>query len=145
MSAESVLERLSLRSLLRGFAAWAAAAALLLPCAALAVWKLGVGSAQIGYLSSALSFLTAAAAGACAARAGSRGLLPALAGALLLTVALVTAGFLIGGMPEPSALLSLASFTITGFLAGSLVLPGGKKERRRRAAGNRRREKRKFP
>lgn len=145
MSAESLWERLSLRALLLAFAGWAAAAALLLPPAAFAVWKLGVGSAQIGYLSSALSFLAAVCAGVCAARAGRRTLLSALSGALLLTAALITAGVLIAGAPEPSAVLSIASFTLAGFLVGNLVLPGGKTGRRGRAAGRKRREKRKFP
>ena len=121
MSVRSMIEKGSLRAFGKVLAVWGAAAAVLCIAAACVVHMAGIPSAQLGYLSSALSFLTALIAGAAGTRtAGKTG------GALLcaagLSLTLLTAGCLIGGkIQEPSGVLSAASFSFAGCLMGSLM------------------------
>ena len=146
MSAKAMMEKLSLRALLRALAAWAAAALVLTLCAALLVWRTEIGSGALGYLSSALSFLAACAAGLVSARRQGRGLLPALVTATALVLVLLTLGFLIRGEgAEPSALLSLVSFSYAGCLLGSMLAGSGKTGGKKRPAGSGRGKRRKFP
>ena len=92
-----MIEKGSLRAFGKVLAVWGAAAAVLCIAAACVVHMAGIPSAQLGYLSSALSFLTALIAGAAGTRtAGKTG------GALLcaagLSLTLLTAGCLMGSL-----------------------------------------------
>ena len=128
MSVKTALEKGSLRAFARGLGVWLAAAAGLSFAAAVLVRALEIPSAQFGYVSSALSFLAALLAGR-AARGEDGGLLRTLAGGVALCLVLLTAGCLVGhGTPEASALLSVVSFSLAGWLLGGLVIKGKKTE-----------------
>ena len=123
----------SLRQLLRALLVWILSALLLTLLSALILSKTGTGSAVLGYLSSALSFLAALAAGfSSGGKKGSAFLFPALLTAGFLILILLTAGCIAGEALNPSAVLSVVSFTLTGVLLGSLIARG------RRAASPRR-------
>ena len=112
-----------LRALLRGLSAWAIAALLCLLLASLVLAKLSVGSAVLGPVSSAVSFLAAFAAGRAAAGKGRRApVSAALLLALFLVILLLSLGALLRrGLLDPSGVLSVVSFTFAGVLAGSLL------------------------
>ena len=123
-------ERLSDGSFLlsAGFA-WLVAAAILLLIATLSANAIGLGERAMGYLSSGISFLAAVFAGMSAAHRGlSKSLPTALLTATTLVIALLTVGFLIEGESiNPSAVLSIVSFTYAGVLFGVFMQPRGKK------------------
>ena len=124
----------SLRPLLRAMGAWALAALVLLPLAALLLSRLPIGSAALGYWSSALSFLAAFFAGLTAGDRRREGSVPAcLLAGLLLSIALLTLGILTGGGLDPSGILSVVSFTFAGVLLGGVVASRGKGSGKRRA------------
>ena len=118
---------------MRGFAAWFLSAAILLLLGALLASALSMGERELAWLSSAISFFAAAAAGHAVSGGRGRGRLgAALITALAITILLLTVGFLIkAGNLDPSAVLSVASFTITGALSGALLSGTGKKTRRK--------------
>lgn len=120
--------------LLSAAAAWIASAIVLLILAALTANAIGLGEQGIGYLSSALSFITAAAAGYFAAhRHGSAGFVTALTTATALVISLLTVGFLVKGEEmSPSAILSIVSFTYAGVLLGVFIHPKKKNSGRKR-------------
>ena len=134
MTFGKLAEKLDLRFLLKGLAAWAVAALLSLLIASAIVSKTSMGVGPMGYISSALSFLSAFFAGAFAAKARGRGGL--YAGALtaaVLCVLLLTVGFLIEGQAmEASGILSVATFSFSGSLAGSVFLGGSKRTKKTR-------------
>ena len=119
--------------LLRAAAAWMLCAlVLLLPTAA--VLTLRSSSAQsLSYASASISFLAAFAAGAAAGRGRRSGAFScALVTAAVLIAALLTLGFLIRGKaPEPAGVLSVASFTLAGCVAGALLFSAAGKTRDR--------------
>lgn len=115
--------------LLRACVAWLVAAPLLLVILAAVLSHSGCGAEWIGYSSSAISFLSAAAAGAVAARASRAGkLYSALVCSGVLTVLLLTVGYIVSekGL-EPSGILSVVSFTLTGCLFGAVFFAGNGK------------------
>ena len=121
-----MVEKGSVRLLVRGLLAWLAAALTLCFLAACVIRALGLGSEYYGYISAGLSFLCAVFAGAVAS-GGERKLATGLICALFLSIVLLTAGFVIGGRRlDPSAVLSVVSFSFAGCLIGSLLF-GGKR------------------
>ncbi len=118
------------RTLLSALAAWAVSALALLCAASLILSKLSLGEGAMGYVSSALSFLSAGCAGAVLGRKKSGGVIyPALLTAAVLVTALLTIGFMAeGAQLQASGVLSVVSFTFAGCLFGS-VLFSGKKSR----------------
>ena len=98
MSVKAVVEKGSLRALLRALLAWAVAALVLCFVSALLIRAFAIPSAQYGYLSSALSFLCALIAGAVGMR-----------------------GEKSGGVVLGAAVLSVSCFSFTGFLLGGLL------------------------
>ena len=106
--------------LLSAFAAWGLSAALLLLISSIILSELGCSEQSIGYASSLISFLSAFAAGIAASRKRKNGLLyTSLLTATVLVTALLTLGFIINGSKiEPSAILSIISFTFAGCVAG---------------------------
>lgn len=116
------------RTILSALAAWALSALVLLCVASLILSKLSVGEAAIGYVSSALSFLSAVFAGTAVGRAKNGVVIyPAMLTAAVLVTALLTIGFIVEGSDlQASGVLSVVSFTFTGCLFGA-VLSGGKK------------------
>ena len=130
----------SLRLVLKSLAIWVASALFFLAAAAFILSKTGTGSSILGYVSSGISFLCAIAAGLVAAEnRGDRPMLQGLFTAFVLVVFLLTLGFLIGKQGlEPSGVLSLVTFTISGVLVGTLFLARGRKRRRTRSAKFRR-------
>ena len=81
-----------------------------------------MGERGLAYLSSAVSFLAAFAVGMLALRrTHAPGLPAALLTATVLVIALLTVGFLVqGDEMNPSAVLSIVSFTYAGVLSGML-------------------------
>lgn len=131
MSVQSVIEKGSLRLFLRAMLVWIASAVTLCFLAACVIRAHGVSSAAFGYVSSALSFLCAMLAGAVGSGGEKRMASGLLCGAGLSLV-LLTAGFLIAGKDmDPSGILSVLSFTMTGCLAGAILLGGRKRETKR--------------
>ena len=124
MSVRNVVEKGSVRALGHCLLAWLAAALILCFLTACVIRAHGVRSENFGYISAGLSFLCAAFAGA----AGSRGegrLGAGLLCAMTLSIVLLTAGFVCsGGRLDPSAVLSVVSFSFAGCLAGSLLFGG---------------------
>lgn len=110
--------------LLGAATAWGLSAGILLCLTALAAGITKAGETTLAYCSSALSFLTAAAAGLAAARQRKAGgLVTALIAATAIVILLLTLGFLIkGGQLDPSAVLSVVSFTYAGCLVGACLL-----------------------
>ena len=118
--------------LLRGILRWCAAAAALLCAASLILWKAEAGAAVFGYVSSAISFFCALLTGKEAARKKKRWMAGLILG-LFLTVLLLTAGYLAAGSElAPDGVLSVAAFTMSGAMAGTLLFPsnGGKRPSR---------------
>lgn len=118
------------RTILSALAAWAISALILLCIASLILSKISLGEGAMGYVSSALSFLSAVFAGAAQGRAKSGGIIyPALLTAAVLVTALLTIGFIVEGADlQSSGVLSVVSFTFSGCLLGA-VLSGGKKSK----------------
>ena len=117
------------RSLLRAIAAWVLSAPVFLAMAAFAANVTGAGEMSIGYISSAVSFLSAAAAGYNAMRnQKSAGIAAALITATAIVIMLLSVGFLIKGEEmNASSMISLVSFTYAGILVGAIGIP--KKEK----------------
>lgn len=87
----------------------------------------------IGYLSSGMSFVAAFAAGAAAGRGGDKSFLSMLSGALCLVVILLTLGFLLSyGKMNSAGVLSVASFTMAGYLTGNLLFGSSSNGKKRR-------------
>ena len=124
-----------LRLLLRSILTWLATALVLLILSAFVLARIGVGSAVLGYVSSGISFFAALAAGIALGRDRRSGLLVrSLLTALILAVILLTAGFLVGDKQiNPSAMLSVVSFTFAGTVVGA-GLSGGRRPARQRSA-----------
>ena len=122
----------SLRVLLRSLLVWTACAAGLLLTASLILSKMGTGSAMLGYVSSAISFVCAVAAGAyCKEQQGKNGLVQSLILAGVLILLLLTLGFLIRGKDmDASGILSVVSFTAAGCLLGGLFFGKGTRKKR---------------
>lgn len=118
------------RVILSALLVWVVSALALLCVTALVLTKLSAGERAMGFISSALSFLTASCAGAAVGRQSSSGTIyPALLTAAVLTTALLTIGFIVEGASlEAAGVLSVVSFTFTGCAFGA-VLFGGKKQK----------------
>ena len=117
---------------MRGFAAWFLSAAILLLLGALLASALSMGERELAWLSSAISFFAAAAAGHAVSGGRGRGRLgAALITALAITILLLTVGCFIQGKDmDPSAILSLVSFTFSGCLVGAFLLSHTKRKRK---------------
>ena len=117
--------------ILRAALAWFICALVLLTAASFTVNGLMCGEGTLGYISSALSFLTAVAAGAAASARRSEGALyTAALTAAVLVVALLTVGFVINGADmDPSSVLSVVSFSFAGCLAGAVIFGGARKKK----------------
>ena len=137
MPIRSVAAAGSLRRLLRGLLAWAMTALFLLLLASATLAGTGTGSGILGYVSSAVSFLSALAAGLLGTdRKRGRLLLQGLAVALLLILVLLTAGFLASERQlNQSGVLSVVSFTVAGALLGSVISGQSGASGRKRSRG----------
>lgn len=103
---------------------WILCASVSILIASIILNEAGLGEKSIGYISSAISFVSAAAAGWAAAKKRKKGSLytAGITGAVLVT-ALLTIGFLVNGTEiEPSAVMSVVSFTFAGCMVGSVLL-----------------------
>ena len=111
--------------------AWILSAALLLLICSILLNELGCNEQSLGYVSSLISFLAAVAAGVAAARKRKSGLLyTALITASVIVTALLTLGFLINGPDiEPSAIMSIISFSYSGCLVGMFFYTPGRKRK----------------
>lgn len=120
----------------RAAAAWAMSAIVLLIIASAIINASNCGEYIMGYVCSALSFLSAFSAGAAAVGKGRKGTLyaGALTGAVI-TTALLTVGFIVkGSETEASAVLSVVSFTFAGSIAGAVIFGRGSASKRKRYA-----------
>lgn len=120
----------------RAAAAWAMSAIVLLIIASATINVSNCGEYIMGYVCSALSFLSAFSAGAAAVGKGRKGTLyaGALTGAVITTV-LLTVGFIVkGSETEASAVLSVVSFTFAGSIAGAVIFGRGSASKRKRYA-----------
>lgn len=129
LSIRNMAGRLDLRFLPKALLGWLVSAAFLLLLAAGIISKSKISSSSLGYVSSALSFLTALTAGTIAGRERKGGSLYAgFLTAAVLVVCLLTAGFLAKGQNmEPSGILSVVSFSFAGCLFGCVFFSGRKK------------------
>ena len=111
--------------------AWILSAALLLLISSILLNELGCNEQSLGYVSSLISFLAAVAAGVAAARKRKSGLLyTALITASVIVTALLTLGFLINGPDiEPSAIMSIISFSYSGCLVGMFFYTPSRKRK----------------
>lgn len=135
MSLANLREKWDPRFLLKAAVAWAVAALVLLLAASLLVSKSGMGEGSVGYVSSAISFLSALAAGAAAAQGRHGGFAAGLMAAAALTLVLLTVGFIIEGPAiEASGILSVVTFSFSGALAGSVFLSGRGRTKKKRSA-----------
>ena len=124
------------RAAARAAAAWAMSATVLLIIASAIINASNCGEYIMGYVCSALSFLSAFSAGAAAVGKGRKGTLyaGALTGAVITTV-LLTVGFIVkGSETEASAVLSVVSFTFAGSIAGAVIFGRGSASKRKRYA-----------
>ncbi len=123
MSETKSVRGIEIKFLLRGFIVWAVTALILLLVASAILSKCSVSSTAIGYISSALSFLSAFFAGMFALKGNKSGLL--VKGLILsaaLTVFLITIGFIVkGDSMKSSGILSVVSFTFSGGLFGCVM------------------------
>ena len=124
------------RAAARAAAAWTVSAIVLLIAASAIINASDCGEYIMGYVCSALSFLSAFSAGAAAAGKGGKGTvyIGALTGAVVTTV-LLTVGFIVkGAETEASAVLSVVSFTFAGSIAGAVIFGRGNSSKRKRYA-----------
>lgn len=128
MSVGNITEKVNLRYLLHAITAWFITAGALLLLTTIIVSKASVSSGALGYLSSAMSFLTAAAAGMAAGKSGTGAkLYTGLITAAVIVTVLLTIGFLVrGSQMESSGILSVVTFTFAGCLFGAVFLSGKK-------------------
>ena len=109
--------------LLSAFAVWLICAFSLLVISSVLLNELGCSEQTLGYASSAISFISALAAGIVASRKRKSGkMYTALLTASVLVTAFLTLGFLIQGSEiQPSAIMSIISFTFSGCLVGGII------------------------
>lgn len=120
------LELPDARFLLTAVVTWLAASLLCVLLCALIVQLSDAAAGTVGYISSALSFITAAAAGARAAGVRGRGAVYTglVSGVVIITLAL-TLGFIIAGQEiAADGVLSVVTFTLSGTLVGSVFFAG---------------------
>ena len=121
--------------LISAVVAWLITAFILLIICTVLLSELGCSEQSLGYTSSIISFLSALAAGITASKKRKSGTIyTALLTASVLIIALLTLGFMIDGSAlQPSAIMSIISFTFSGCLVGIiLVLVPIKKKKRYR-------------
>ena len=113
--------------ILAGVIVWLAASLLLLPLSAALVYKSELGEASLGYVVSAVSFLSAAIGGIAASKKrGKAAVYTGLIVGCTMTCFALMLGFLIAGSRiTADGVLSLVSFTLTGCIVGC-ILPTGK-------------------
>lgn len=109
--------------LLSAMVSWLLCAVLLLTLSSVILNELGCNEQALGYVSSSISFISAACAGAAASRKRKRGIIyTSLLTATVIVISVLTLGFLIDGPAiEPSAIMSIISFTYTGCLLGVYI------------------------
>ena len=121
--------------LLSAFFAWIISAMILLIISSIILNEMGCSEKSLGYVSSAISFITAVTAGISAGRKRKAGsVYTALLTATALVTTLLTIGFLVEGSAiEPSAVMSVISFSFTGCMLGAVffAVPTQKKKRYR--------------
>lgn len=120
------MKEMDVRFLLTAFTAWLITSALLLVISSACVSLSGMGEEGLGYINSALSFLAALAAGAAAIRARKKGALyTGLVAGVTITIISLTLGYIISGRDiAPDGVLSVATFTLSGALLGSVLFSG---------------------
>ena len=108
--------------LLSAFAVWLISAFSLLVVSSVILNEVGCSEQTLGYVSSAISFVSALSAGIAAARKRKSGkIYTALLTASVLVTSFLTLGFLIKGAEiEPSAIMSIISFTFSGCMVGAI-------------------------
>ena len=115
---------------------WLISALVFLLIATILLNETGCGEQSFGYASSLITFLAAFAAGITAVKKRKTGLIyTALLTASVLVTVLLTLGFIIDGPAlEPSAILSIISFTFSGCLSAAVcdLLPMKKSKHRLR-------------
>jgi len=120
-----VIQTPGLAFVFQALVAWVLAALILSIISALIIGRSNTGSRMLAYFSSAISFLAAAAAGVAASRSRGKGrLISGLISATVLSVLLLTLGFLINSsLLSADGVLSVVMFTYAGALAGSVFCP----------------------
>ena len=122
MSAKSCADRPDLRFLAKAWITWLLSAGFFLLAFALIICYTSCSSRHVAYLCSLISFLASVVSGLTAARMSR---FPAFLTALICAVSTLILLLLIGTLLDrrsldPSSVLSLVSFTLTGYLAGSV-------------------------
>ena len=116
---------------------WLISAPVLLILGAVIVNSVDAGTDTLAYVSAAVSFLSAFSAGFSAGSSAKTGrVYAALLSAAVITLSLLTIGFLIKGSElSPDGILSVVSFTFAGVAAGCAAAP--KKMKKRKGAHRR--------
>ena len=117
----------------KAFLVWCLTSLVLLVLSSILLNELGCTERSLGYVSSAISFLSALAAGIVAASKRKSGTIyTALITAVALIIFLLTIGFLIdGGGIEASAVMSIVSFSFCGAIVGVICFPAKGQKRKR--------------
>lgn len=131
------MKEVNVRFLITALTAWLIASVLLLILASACVSLSGMGEEGLGYVNSALSFLAALAAGAAAIRARKkRAVYTGLVSGVTITIIALTLGYIISGRDiAPDGVLSVATFTLSGALLGSVLFSGGAEKSAKRHHG----------
>ena len=131
MSEHDSLRRFPLRAFLKGYAAWAWSALVLLLLFSFILSRTAASEQVLAYSCSALAFLAACTAGAFAAReAGKASIFLGLCWSILTVALLLLLGFLIDrSRMDRGAVLSMSAFTFAGAMFGCVFL--GRKETRK--------------
>lgn len=126
MFSREIIEKHGPGVLLSPVLAWFTTALVLLLIASALVCYAGLGEAALGYLSSFISFAAAASAGSRFTRTtGKPAVRSSLVLATVLTVLLLTVGYLIRGEDlDSSGVLSVVTFTYAGSLLGAVLFAG---------------------
>ena len=124
MSEGKIKSRGEFKYLLKAAAIWAVSALIMLLIAGIVYSRMDLSSDSMGYVSSAMSFIAALVAAMGALKNDKEGILyKALISAGFICLILLSIGYILDSEKlSPSGILSVVSFTFSGFLLGGLIL-----------------------
>lgn len=124
------LDTVSLKITFRGIAVWFALLILLTVLASAFAGKMNINEKHTAYISSALTFVSSAAAGYTVRRGKAKFLYSLILSISLIVIALLLGFIISSGNLYSGGILSVASFTLCGVFAGSIITPPKKRNRK---------------